>query len=138
MKKMMIVLTTVVVVACLRAVGGDWDIPSNKEDFHIFLLMGQSNMAGGIKKHQPGHLLPEDKIPVPHIVSVRTSSRNRKWFKWQPAAHPLHVIKKRPNSFGLGIPFAQEYLKNNPGVTVGLIPMAYGGKRIDLLKKGGS
>lgn len=136
MKKMMILLTMVVAVACLRAEGGDWDIPTEKEKFHVFLLMGQSNMAGGIKKHQPGHLLPEDKIPVPHIVQVKTNIANVKKLYWFPAAHPLHVRPGRPNSFGLGIPFAKEYLKKHPGVTVGLLPTAYGGKRIDLLKKG--
>lgn len=136
MKRTTILLIMVVVVACLRAEGGDWDIPIEKEKFHVFLLMGQSNMAGGIKKHQPGHLLPEDKIPVPHIVQVKTNIANPSKLKWMPAAHPLHFRPRRPNSFGLGIPFAKEYLKNHPGVTVGLLPTAYGGKRIDLLKKG--
>lgn len=119
-----------------ETLGKDWEIPAEKEKFHVFLLMGQSNMAGGIKKHQPGHLLPEDKIPVPHIVHVKTNVANPKKYKWQPSAHPLHIRPGRPNSFGLGIPFAKEYLKHHPGVTVGLLPTAYGGKRIDLLKKG--
>lgn len=47
MKKMMILLTVVVAIACLRAEGGNWDIPTEKGKFHVFLLMGQSNMAGG-------------------------------------------------------------------------------------------
>ncbi len=123
-------------VASSNAEEGRWKIPAEKEDFHIFLLMGQSNMAGGIKEHQPGHLLPEDQVPVPHIVHVRTNVANPSKYKWQPSAHPLHIRPGRPNSFGLGIPFAEEYLKNHPGITVGLLPTAYGGKRIDLLKKG--
>jgi hypothetical protein len=51
-----------------RPLDKDWRIPEDKEKFHVFLLYGQSNMAGGIKKHQPGHLLPEDKIPMPHLL----------------------------------------------------------------------
>ena len=125
MKKMMILFTMVVVVASLRAEGGDWDIPTEKEKFHVFILMGQSNMAGGI----PGkELTKEDKTPVPHILLRRGKG-------WIPAAHPLHLGGKK-NGFGLGLPFAKEYLKNHPGVAVGLVPCASGGKRIDLLKKG--
>ena len=125
MKKMTILLAMVVAVACSRAEGGDWDIPSEKEKFHVFILMGQSNMAGGI----PGkELTKEDKTPVPHIVLRRGRA-------WIPAAHPLHLGGKK-NGFGLGLPFAEEYLKNHPGVTVGLVPCASRGKRIDLLKKG--
>ena len=105
--------------------GKDWRIHEDKSKFHIFILYGQSNMAGGI----PGkELTKEDKTPVPHIVLRRGKG-------WIPAAHPLHLGGKK-NGFGLGLPFAEEYLKNHPGVTVGLVPCASGGKRIDLLKKG--
>ena len=109
-----------------QAVEADpWQIPDDKEDFHIFLLMGQSNMAGGI----PGReLTDEDKTPVPGIVIRRGKG-------WIPAAHPIHLGGKK-NGFGLGLPFAKEYKKRHPGVTVGLVPCASGGKRIDLLKKG--
>jgi len=48
--------------------GKDWQIPADKENFHIFTLMGQSNMAGEI----PGkYLTDEDKTPVPHVVLLR-------------------------------------------------------------------
>ncbi|MHC4252325.1 MAG: sialate O-acetylesterase [Planctomycetota bacterium] len=150
MKNALILLAMMTASACPRAEeaieegrevpserdGGDWTIPADKEKFHIFLLMGQSNMAGGIKPHQPGHLLLEDKVPVPHVVHVRTNVANPRKYEWQPSAHPLHIRPGRPNSFGPGIPFAKEYLRRHPGVTVGLLPTAYGGKRIDLLKKG--
>ena len=92
-------------------------------------------MAGGIKKHQPGYLLPKDKIPTPHLLQVRSGRPLAVSGGWFPAVHPLHVRPGRPNSFGLGIPFAKEYMKRNPGVTVGLLPCAWGGKRMDLLKK---
>lgn len=109
----------------LQAGEDDWKIPTDNRDFHIFLLMGQSNMAGGI----PGReLTAEDKTPVPGIVIRRGKG-------WIPAAHPIHLGGKK-NGFGLGLPFAKEYKKYHPGVTVGLVPCASGGKRIDLLKKG--
>lgn len=102
-----------------RPLDKDWQIPKDKEKFHVFLLYGQSNMAGGIKKHQPGYLLPEDKIPTPHLLQVRSGRPLSVTGGWFPAVHPLHVRPGRPNSFGLGIPFAKEYMKRNPGVTVG-------------------
>lgn len=131
-KREFIILPVIVVlVTCITTETGNWDIPTEKTKFHIFLLMGQSNMAGGIKG---GHLLPEDKKPVPHIVHIPTpATRN---FSWKPAAHPLHIRRNRPKSFGPGLPFAREYLKRHPDITVGLIPVAKGGARIDILKKG--
>lgn len=108
-----------------RAQDDNWRIPDDKEKFHIFLLMGQSNMAGGI----PGkELTDEDKTPVPGIVIRRGKG-------WIPAAHPIHLGGKK-NGFGLGLPFAKEYKNRHPSVTVGLVPCASGGKRIDLLRKG--
>lgn len=104
-----------------------WTIPSDKQRFHVFLLMGQSNMSGY------GHVLPEDKTPVPGIVKLPTKYSGD--LVWQPAAHPLHN-RLSSDRFGLGIPFAIEYSKNKPGVVVGLIPVAWGGAPIDRLKKG--
>jgi hypothetical protein len=103
----------------------DWKIPSSKENFHVFILMGQSNMSGY------GKLLEEDKKPVSKVVKLPTKGN----MQWQPAAHPLHN-RLKSDRFGLGLPFAKEYLKNKPTVTVGLIPVAWGGAGIDRLKKG--
>jgi hypothetical protein len=100
----------------------DWEIPADKENFHVFLLMGQSNMSGG------GHVEPEDRKPVPRLLFIPPRE-----LKWSPASHPLH----RPaRGFGLGLPFAKAYLKSHPGVTVWLIPLARGGAEINRLHKG--
>ncbi len=105
--------------------GNAWKIPPKKENFHIFLLMGQSNMSGY------GKLLPEDSKPVPRVVKLPTKGG----LKWNPAAHPLHN-RLKSDRFGLGLPFAKEYLKVTPDIVVGLIPVAWGGAGIDRLKKG--
>jgi hypothetical protein len=95
--------------------------------FHLFLLMGQSNMSGY------GELQPGDEQPVPGVLKIPTVAKGD--FAWQPAAHPLH--NRLPSDrFGLGLPFAIEYRKAHPGVTVGLIPVGFGGAGIDSLKKG--
>ena len=102
-----------------------WDIPEDKTNFHVFLLMGQSNMSGF------GEVVAEDKEPLPGVVKLPTKGA----MAWKPAAHPLHN-RLRSDRFGLGLPFAEKYLVSHPGVVVGLIPVAWGGAGIDRLKKG--
>lgn len=117
-----------------------WAIPTQKADFHVFILMGQSNMAGhgGIAPGDP--YLPGDKDPVPHILvldgqGTNADPRPREPIAWRPGAHRLH-LRMDSEQFGLGMDFAKEYLKTHPGVTVGLIPCAWGGAEINGLKKG--
>jgi hypothetical protein len=107
-----------------------WKIPSSKKDFHVFLLMGQSNMSGGV------NIAAGDTQPVPHVLKM-LYAREGQEPKWAPGAHPLHP--RRPNKkkrHGPGLSFAQTYLADNPGVVVGLIPMAWGGRGIAQLDKG--
>jgi carbohydrate esterase-like sialic acid-specific acetylesterase len=119
-------LCTLLTVTALYEQDKDaWKIPSRKRNFHVFLLMGQSNMSGF------GKVLPEDQKSIPHIVKLPSDEN----LKWEPAAHPLHN-RLKSDRFGLGLPFAIEYLKDKPGVVVGLIPMARGGAAIDNLQKG--
>ncbi|SIR32229.1 sialate O-acetylesterase [Maribacter ulvicola] len=97
------------------------------EETHIFILMGQSNMAGY------GELLPKDKILVNKVFMIPTIATEP--YAWQPASHPLHN-RLSSDRFGLGLPFAKEYLKSHPNVTIKLIPVAWGGAAIDDLNKG--
>jgi hypothetical protein len=117
-----------------------FDIPSKKKNFHIFLLMGQSNMAGfgGVAANDPW--LPGDKDPVSHVLvldgqGTHDDATPREPIVWRPGAHPLHLHQSTAQ-FGLGMDFAKEYIKSHPGVTVGLIPCAWGGDEISSLNKG--
>lgn len=117
-----------------------WKIPGDRTLFHVFLLMGQSNMAGygGIAAGDP--YLPGDKDPVPCILvldgqGTEASATPVEPMAWRPGAHRLH-LHQNTAQFGLGMDFAKAYLKTHPGVTVGLIPCAWGGAGIDMLKKG--
>ncbi|MHA7110304.1 sialate O-acetylesterase [Sunxiuqinia elliptica] len=96
-------------------------------EWHIFILMGQSNMAGY------GELLPEDTIPVDGIFHIPTVCEGE--YVWKNSAHPLHN-RLKSDRFGLGLPFAKAYLEKHLGVNVALIPVAWGGAGIDRLKKG--
>jgi hypothetical protein len=109
----------------LAADANPWKIPSAKKDFHVFLLMGQSNMSGY------GKLLPEDTQAVPFVLKLPTKGA----LEWTAAAHPLHN-RLGSDRFGLGLPFAKGYLDTHPNSVVGLIPLAWGGAAIDRLDKG--
>lgn len=91
-----------------------------REKLHLFLLAGQSNMAGrGARKD----LTPTEAAPDPRVLALNTESA------WQPAVDPLHW-DKREAGVGPGKFFGKLIAAKNPGVTVGLIPTACGGSPI--------
>ncbi len=93
------------------------------DNMRLFLLIGQSNMAGR------GTVEAQDQVTNPRIFSLD------KDMKWVPAKDPVHFDKP---SAGVGLcsQFAREVLKKNPDATIGLIPCAFGGTRIDEWKPG--
>ncbi len=94
-----------------------------KEKFHLFLLVGQSNMAGR------GVVEAQDKTPHPRLLMLSKEGQ------WVPAVDPLHFDKPSVG-VGLGKTFAQIIAEANPGVTIGLIPCAVGGSPIDTWSPG--
>jgi hypothetical protein len=93
--------------------------------FHVYLLMGQSNMAGR------GRMTDEDRRPVKRIWMLDKEDR------WVPAAHPLHFDKPKIAGVGLGLPFAKRMCQQDPNVQIGLIPCAFGGTPLSRWSKGG-
>lgn len=98
--------------------------PPAKEDFHLFLLVGQSNMAGR------GVVTPGDRKPNPRILMLDKDGR------WLPAVDPMHFDKPAMVGVGPGRSFGLEIATARPGVTIGLIPCAVGGSPIDTWKPG--
>lgn len=94
-----------------------------KEQLHLYLLVGQSNMAGRGVVEEP------DRTPHPRVLVL-----NRE-LKWMPAVDPLHWDKPSAG-VGLGKTFGEILAEATPGVTVGLIPCAVGGSPIDSWKPG--
>ena len=99
------------------------------QDMRLFLLVGQSNMAGRGRNYQ------NDNADNPAIVKLDKDGN------WVSATEPVH-FDKRAAGAGLSTSFAREYIKSNPGEKVGLIPCAVGGTGIrrwvpggDLFKK---
>lgn len=91
-----------------------------KEKFHIYILAGQSNMAGR------GIVEPQDTVE-----NVRILTLNREG-DWEIAKDPIHYDKVGAG-VGPGLSFAREMLKNeDKDVVIGLIPCAAGGSSVSV------
>lgn len=96
-----------------------------KEKLHLYLLIGQSNMAGrGVVEEQ-------DKTPPPRVLKFTKENT------WAPATPPLHFDKPAIAGFGLGSSFGRAMAEANPDATIGLIPCAVGGTPLSRWSKGG-
>lgn len=95
------------------------------EGMQLFLLIGQSNMAGR------GRVEPRDKISHPRIFMLT------KELAWSPATDPLHFDKPKVVGVGLGSSFARTLAESDPTMVVGLIPAAFGGTTLDDWKPDG-
>ncbi|MDF1849440.1 MAG: sialate O-acetylesterase [Verrucomicrobiales bacterium] len=95
-----------------------------KENFHLYLLVGQSNMAGR------GKVTKKDKEPQARVLMF---NKDREWV---PAVDPLHFDKPIAG-VGLGRTFGLEMAKADPNVVIGLIPCAVGGSPIAAWEPGG-
>ncbi len=96
-----------------------------KEKLHLYLLIGQSNMAG--------RGLIEGAEPVSKLRLLKFSPQNA----WAPGVDPLHYDKPAMTGVGLGTSFAREMADADPEITVGLIPCAVGGTPLSRWEKGG-
>lgn len=85
--------------------------------FHLYLLIGQSNMAGR------GSVDAESKAAHPRVLML---NKNREWV---PATDPLH-FDKPVAGVGPGLAFGKRMADEYPQVRIGLIPCAVGGTPI--------
>lgn len=95
-----------------------------KERFDLFLLVGQSNMAGR------GDIAPSDRQPHPRVLMLDRDGA------WVPAIDPMHFDKPAVVGVGLGRSFALALTEADPAITIGLIPAAVGGSPIDTWQPG--
>ena len=109
--------------ASLSAQESSVNLPA-KKNFHLFLLAGQSNMAGR------GTIEEQDKVAHPRILML---SADREWV---PAVAPIH-FDKPVAGVGLGKSFALALAEADPDITIGLIPAACGGSPIESWEPGG-
>lgn len=89
------------------------------DDMDLYLLIGQSNMAGRGTT---------DAASQPNSQKIWAINRQN---EWKMAADPLHADKPAVVGVGPGLTFAQEVLKKHSDRPIGLIPCAVGGSGID-------
>jgi hypothetical protein len=97
-------------------------VPS-KENFHLFLLAGQSNMAGR------GDVEAADKTAHARVLALTKEGT------WATAVDPIHYDKPMAG-VGLGKTFAEVLANRDTNIVVGLIPAACGGSPISAWQPG--
>lgn len=115
--------------------GSSGGTPSAEPVFHVFLLLGQSNMAGYPKAEAA------DRVEDPRIRVLgfdACASTGRVADQWDVAAPPLHECWN--GAIGPGDYFSKTLLPHYPEAdTVGLVPSAISGEKIEtFLKVGGA
>lgn len=91
--------------------------------FEIYLLMGQSNMAGrGIVTTEYANMKNA------HVVILNKEGI------WSTAKHPLHYDKPKVAGVGPGLSFGIAMAEADTAVKIGLVPCAVGGTSIDVWK----
>ncbi|HSH50894.1 MAG TPA: sialate O-acetylesterase [Bacteroidales bacterium] len=118
-------LFLLVISISLTSCGTIGKISGNKQkkNFHIYLLLGQSNMAGR------GEIESIDTIIHPRVIVLEDTA-------WKPAKSPLHNDKPKVAGTGMGFAFGKKIADNNEDVIIGLIPCAQGATSIDHWMKG--
>ena len=92
-------------------------LPAADTDFHLYLLIGQSNMAGR------GKVELQDKVAAPRVLMLNKAN------EWVSAVDPISFDKSIAG-VSLGRTFGIEMAKANEKVKIGLIPCAVGGTPI--------
>ncbi len=98
-------------------------VPADKSKFHVIVLMGQSNMEGS------GYPVFSEYINgTPRVLRM-----NKDDMEWKQASLTLG-----PSSgISPGYVFARQYADMHPGVTVGFIQCALGGRSLQQLSENG-
>ncbi len=99
------------------------DVSKESKPLHLYLLVGQSNMAGN------SPVEPEDTLAHPRILRLNQAG------EWEIAKDPLRYDKAIVG-MGPGMSFARYLADQDTGVLIGLIPAAVGGTSINLWQPG--
>ena len=104
-----------------------WSAPD--PNFHIYLLLGQSNMQG------TADIQAQDRIRDPRVMTLQSengcSGQNWTYGQWREA-FPPQVRCNQPGGLGPGDTFGHTMAANMPeNVKIGLVGGAYGGAKIE-------
>ncbi len=91
----------------------------SNETVWVFLMAGQSNMAGR------GAIEAEDLVTNERIITVNSEN------EWTTAKEPIHFYELGSSGLDCGMSFARELLKYVPdSVTIAMVPCAVGGSSV--------
>ncbi|MBC7920061.1 MAG: sialate O-acetylesterase [Ferruginibacter sp.] len=119
-------LAGLLLLNCLFSAEASGQLPAmSRRKVHLYLLAGQSNMAGR------GAAADADRQPHPRVWVLDRDGR------WAPATEPLHFDKPEVVGVGPGLAFGRRMAEEDSSVLIGLIPAAVGGSGIDSWQPGG-
>lgn len=107
-----------------------WAGAAESRPWQIYLLFGQSNMAGG------GAIEAQDKVVHPRVKVLaydNCSGLGRTFNQWYPATPPMHECY---NGVGPADMFSRVVADSFPQDTIGLVPCAISGVNLDFFVKG--
>jgi hypothetical protein len=126
-----LVVGTVFSMSACGGNGGGADSPSNGDaGFHVFLLIGQSNMEG-MPKAVAEDQTTDERVKV--LAYNNCPNLSRTYNEWYTAAPPLHGCYA---GVGPGDYFGKALAAAYPRATIGLVPCAISGVDIDFFRKG--
>ncbi|WP_436832754.1 sialate O-acetylesterase [Parapedobacter sp. DT-150] len=111
--RMYVLLVLVVICRPLNA------MQETTSDMHIYILMGQSNMAGR-------GTISDEYSSQGHPSVLMFDERG----EWVAARHPLHFDKPKVAGVGPGLTFGMAMAEADSGAVIGLVPCAVGGTPI--------
>lgn len=97
---------------------------TNKKALRIYLLMGQSNMAGR------GKVETEDKTPHARVLMFETNE------VWLPAVEPVTKDDNKTHGVGPALAFGKAMAQKDGSITIGLVPTAEGGTPLKRWERG--
>ena len=100
------------------------DARPSTRDMDLYLLIGQSNMAGR------GALTEANRVSTERVFKLDKSGN------WEDATEPIHFDKTSAGA-GLAASFARTRADRDPSVKIGLVPCAVGGSHMKTWVKGG-
>lgn len=114
LRSLRLIALGVLTAACARGTPA----PTAAANLQLFLLVGQSNMAGR------GKPTADDSVPNPRLLALDRS------MAWVPAMDPLHWDKPALAGVGPGRSFGLAIAARDPSARIGLVPAAVGGSPI--------
>jgi hypothetical protein len=118
-----------------------WSMKHIQAQKNIFILAGQSNMAGrgGVTNDTTTGVTTWDGVVPPECNPSSSIMKLNSHLKWVEAHEPLHedIDTLKTNGVGPGMVFANSVLEKNSELgLVGLVPCAIGGTYISEWEKG--